>query len=237
MKAALEEARLLEAAGRRDEALALLRTDPRDPRRGEPHRSARSSAARPDGARRGAVRSPPARRRSWSPDGPRARDARRTTPFAGRRRVPAPLPDVPTGCFDPLLGAAPHDATTPSTRRTRSSSPRPASCSSPCSMSPAPAFSRGPTWARPSSARADALLVRASAPADPLPTLAAWGSATAVSAHRRDAMDALRRPAQRSRRRSKASRARSAGTSSSLPELPETAALASRGLRCRCTRC
>lgn len=110
MKAAMEEARLLEAAGRRDEALATLRTIPK--LYDEALRAVRSLVGGPDAAPRAAVvveprRTPPVVR----PLSARARP--RVDPIPGAVAYLLRCQDA-QGLFDPRRGAAPEDAPVPS---------------------------------------------------------------------------------------------------------------------------
>ncbi|MBL9086727.1 MAG: hypothetical protein JNM10_06260 [Planctomycetia bacterium] len=111
MKAAMEEARLLEAAGRRDEALATLRTIPK--LYDEALRAVRSLVGGPDAARRAAAVEEPRRAPlvvRVSP--PRAQPV--TDPVPAAVAYLLRCQDA-TGSFDPRRGAAPEDAPIPPT--------------------------------------------------------------------------------------------------------------------------
>jgi hypothetical protein len=103
MKAAMEEARLLEAAGRRDEALATLRTIPG--LYDEALRAVRSLVGGPDAT-------PPAAAVKESPRAPLV--VRMSPPRQPRRSGPAAVAYLlrcqdAQGFFDPRRGAAPEE--------------------------------------------------------------------------------------------------------------------------------
>ncbi|MFO0931559.1 MAG: hypothetical protein U1E39_02495 [Planctomycetota bacterium] len=177
MKAAMEEARLLEAAGRRDEALAVLRTVPA--LYDEALRAVRSLVGGPDATPRTAVGVEP----------------RRTPPVARSvaartRPVVDPVPGAVAyllrcqdghGFFDPRRGAAPDDPAIPSGAAEAlledSTGVALLALLDVAGARVDPRTDVGAAILR----GADALLARASAPGAFLPTSAAWALATTLS--------------------------------------------------------